>query len=59
LTRWPAGSRKVIDRFPQGWVGGGREPSGVLVLTVRGDRIQAVHVIGDPRQLRLVSSQLG
>jgi RNA polymerase sigma-70 factor, ECF subfamily len=37
----------------------GRELAGVLVLTVRGDRIQAVHVIGDPRQLRLVSSQLG
>jgi hypothetical protein len=37
----------------------GRELAGVLVLTVRGDRIQSVHVIGDPRQLRLVSSQLG
>jgi RNA polymerase sigma-70 factor, ECF subfamily len=37
----------------------GRELAGVLVLTVRGDKVQAVHVIGDPRQLRLVSAQLG
>ena len=37
----------------------GRELAGVLVLTMRGDKVQAVHVIGDPRQLRLVSAQLG
>jgi RNA polymerase sigma-70 factor (ECF subfamily) len=37
----------------------GRELAGILVLTVRGDKVQAVHVIGDPRQLRLVSAQLG
>jgi RNA polymerase sigma-70 factor, ECF subfamily len=37
----------------------GRELAGVLVLTMRGEKIQAVHVIGDPRQLRLVSAQLG
>ena len=37
----------------------GRELAGILVLTVRGGKVQAVHVIGDPRQLRLVSSQLG
>jgi RNA polymerase sigma-70 factor (ECF subfamily) len=37
----------------------GRELAGILVLRMRGDKIEAVHVIGDPRQLRLVSSQLG
>ena len=37
----------------------GRELAGVLVFTTRGEKIQAVHVIGDPRQLRLVSAQLG
>ena len=37
----------------------GRELAGILVLRMRGDKIEAVHVIGDPRQLRLVSAQLG
>ena len=37
----------------------GRDLAGVLVLTMRGGKVQAVHVIGDPRQLRLVSAQLG
>jgi len=36
----------------------GRELSGVLVFTMRGDLIQAVHVIGDPRKLGFLSSQL-
>jgi RNA polymerase sigma-70 factor, ECF subfamily len=36
-----------------------RALAGILVLTVRGDRIQAVHVIGDPRQLSFVSARLG
>lgn len=36
-----------------------RELAGVLVFTMRGEKIQDVHVIGDPRQLRLVSAQLG
>jgi RNA polymerase sigma-70 factor, ECF subfamily len=36
----------------------GRDLSGVLVFTMRGDKIQAVHVIGDPRKLRFLSSQL-
>jgi RNA polymerase sigma-70 factor, ECF subfamily len=36
----------------------GRELSGVLVFTMRGDLIQAVHVIGDPRKLRFLGSQL-
>jgi RNA polymerase sigma-70 factor (ECF subfamily) len=36
----------------------GRELAGVLVFTMRGELIQAVHVIGDPRKLDFVSSQL-
>jgi RNA polymerase sigma-70 factor (ECF subfamily) len=36
----------------------GRDLSGVLVFTVRDNQIQAVHVIGDPRKLRFLSSQL-
>jgi RNA polymerase sigma-70 factor, ECF subfamily len=36
----------------------GRELSGVLVFTMAGGRIQAVHVIGDPRKLSALSSQL-
>jgi RNA polymerase sigma-70 factor, ECF subfamily len=35
-----------------------RALAGVLVFTMRGGTIQAVHVIGDPRQLRFVSAQL-
>ena len=33
MTRFPAGSRKIIDRFPQGWVAGGMThstPSAVI-----------------------------
>jgi RNA polymerase sigma-70 factor (ECF subfamily) len=36
-----------------------RALAGVLVFTMRDGKIQAVHVIGDPRQLAFVSSQLG
>jgi RNA polymerase sigma-70 factor, ECF subfamily len=36
----------------------GKELAGVLVFTVRAGRIQAVHVIGDPRQLAFVGAQL-
>ena len=36
-----------------------RKLAGVLVFTMRGEKIQSVHVIGDPRQLSFVSSQLG
>ena len=36
----------------------GRELAGVLVFTMRGELIQAVHVIGDPRKLAFLSSQL-
>jgi RNA polymerase sigma-70 factor, ECF subfamily len=36
----------------------GRTLSGVLVFTMAGRKIQAVHVIGDPRKLSALSSQL-
>lgn len=36
----------------------GRTLAGVLLLTVRGERIQAIHVIADPRKLAFLSSQL-
>jgi hypothetical protein len=36
-----------------------RALAGILVLTVREEQVQAVHVIGDPRQLAFVRSQLG
>lgn len=35
-----------------------RELAGVLVFTMRGGLIQAIHVIGDPRKLDFLSSQL-
>ena len=37
----------------------GRELAGVLVFTMDNERIQAVHVIADPRQLGFLSAQLG
>jgi RNA polymerase sigma-70 factor, ECF subfamily len=37
----------------------GRELAGVLVFMMREDKIQAVHVIADPRQLGFLSAQLG
>ena len=36
-----------------------RRLAGVLVFTMRGEKILGVHVIGDPRQLSFLSSQLG
>ncbi len=36
----------------------GRELAGVLVFTMGGEAIQAVHVIGDPRKLAFLSTQL-
>jgi RNA polymerase sigma-70 factor, ECF subfamily len=36
----------------------GRQLAGVLVFTMPGELIQAVHVIGDPRKLDFLSSQL-
>ncbi len=35
-----------------------RELAGLLVFTMRGELIQAVHVVGDPRKLDFLSSQL-
>ena len=35
-----------------------RALAGVLVFTMRGEKIQAVHIIGDPRKLSFLSSQL-
>ena len=37
----------------------GRTLSVVLILTMKGGRIQAMHGIGDPRKLGLLSAQLG
>ena len=37
----------------------GRTLSVVLILTIRDGRIQALHGIGDPRKLGLLSAQLG
>jgi len=36
----------------------GRELTGVLVFTMAGARIQAIHVIGDPRKLSVIGTQL-
>jgi hypothetical protein len=36
----------------------GRELTGVLVFTMRGEMIQAVHVIADPAKLGFLSTQL-
>jgi RNA polymerase sigma-70 factor (ECF subfamily) len=36
----------------------GRQLAGVLAFTMRGELIQAIHVIGDPRKLHFLSSQL-
>ena len=38
MTRFPAGSRKITDRFPQGWVVGGITQSSQPELA---DRAQA------------------
>jgi RNA polymerase sigma-70 factor, ECF subfamily len=37
----------------------GRKLAGLLVFTMHGDQIQAVHVIADPRQLGFLRAQLG
>ena len=36
----------------------GRELAGLLAFTMRGELIQAIHVIRDPRKLDFLSSQL-
>jgi len=53
LVTQPVGGQPALLGFI------GRELAGVLVLTMRHDTIQAVHVIGDPRQLGFLCAQLG
>ena len=48
----PLGEEKV--RFTSG----GNTLAGVLVLTMRGELIQAVQVIADPRQLSFLNAEL-
>jgi len=52
LVSHPVGGQPAVLGFT------GRELTGVLVFTLRGEVIQAVHVIGDPRKLSFLSSQL-
>jgi RNA polymerase sigma-70 factor (ECF subfamily) len=52
LVSQPVGGQPAVLGFF------GRELAGVLVFTMRGELIQAVHVIGDPRKLGFLSSQL-
>jgi RNA polymerase sigma-70 factor (ECF subfamily) len=53
LVTHPVGGQPALLGFT------GRTLTGVLVFTVRGGKIQAVHVIGDPRTLGVLASQLG
>ena len=52
LVSHPVGGEPALLGFR------GRELAGVLVFSMRGEQIQSVHVIGDPRQLSFLSSQL-
>ena len=52
LVSHPLGGQPALLGFR------GRQLAAVLVLTMRGEVIQAVHVIGDPRKLGFLSSQL-
>ncbi len=52
LVTYPVAGQPALLGFT------GRELSGVLVFTMAGGRIQAVHVIGDPRKLSALGSQL-
>ena len=52
LVSHPVGGQPAVLGFT------GRDLTGVLVFTMRGQLIQAVHVIGDPRKLSFLSSQL-
>jgi hypothetical protein len=52
LVSHPVGGQPAVLGFT------GRELAGVLVFTMHGEVIQAVHVIGDPRKLSFLSSQL-
>src|SRR5215468_6094334 len=52
LVSLPVGGQPAVLAFT------GRELAGVLMFTMRGELIQAIHVIGDPRKLDFLSSQL-
>lgn len=52
LVSLPVGGQPALLGFL------GRELIGVLVFTMHGEAIQAVHAIGDPRLLDFLSSQL-
>jgi RNA polymerase sigma-70 factor (ECF subfamily) len=52
LVSHPVGGQPAVLGFF------GRKLAGVLVFTMRGEVIQAVHVIADPRKLRFVGAQL-
>jgi RNA polymerase sigma-70 factor (ECF subfamily) len=52
LVSFPGGAQPAVLGFV------GRELKGVLVLTVRGERIQSVHVIADPAELGFLAAQL-
>ena len=49
--------KKIDDSRKQGQVWKSRDFTGVLVFTMRGEVIQAVHVIGDPRKLDFLGSR--
>ena len=53
LVTYPASGQPVLLGFRD------RKLAGILVFTMNNQQIQAVHVIGDPRQLGFVSAQLG
>ena len=52
LVTYPVSGQPVLLGF------NGRKLGGILVFTMTGDMIQAVHVIADPRQLGFLSAQL-
>lgn len=52
LVSHPLGGQPALLRFHR------RQLSGVLVLTLRGEAIQAVHVIADPAKLSFLNAQL-
>ena len=61
LRFWGQGARLVshpVAGQPAVLAFTGRELAGVLVFTMRGELIQAVHVIAGPRKLDFLSSQL-
>jgi len=52
LVSHPVGAQPAVLGFT------GRELTGVLVFTMRGEMIQAIHVIADPAKLGFLSTQL-